>query len=355
MIKKLVLSAVAISCLPALLLADAITPESYTGTLNIGESITIRKTVTIDDAPTTTAPVDVMFLCDNTGSMGGAITAVRNNASAILSNISGIGDVQFAVGSYRDEPIPPHGSPGDYPFRLESDLTGDAVAAQAAINMWTASGGYDWPESQLYALSHSATDVSWRENSTRIIVWFGDATGHDPSAPGTPPEYGITEIEAIAALNAENIVVQAIDVGGLDADGQATRITAATDGTYYPTFNESAVVAEITAAVTEVFEEYSTVSLGVVGADNVSVTTSGPITGDFDRSVTNTFEFDVTITGVSEGVDDFEVHALVDGGSVAVESDRITVVTSDVPEPGSMLLLSLGFLSLVGYGIRRKK
>jgi hypothetical protein len=160
-------------------MADSVTPETYTDVLGIGESVTIKKTVKIEAGAPTSAKVDVMFLCDLTGSMGSTKDAVQTYSNQILNELSSFGDVKFAVGSYMDEPYSPAGVPGDYPFRLESDLT-DATSAQAAIDTWALGNGNDEDESQLYALAHSAKDVAWRDGSTRIVVWFGDYAGHDP-------------------------------------------------------------------------------------------------------------------------------------------------------------------------------
>jgi hypothetical protein len=351
MLKKLLSIGMAVSALPVILFADAVTPDSYSDVINVGESVTIHKTVTISNTTPTSAKVDVLFLADATGSMGSMISAAKSAAGSILSGVSGLGDVQFAVASYRDWPTYPTGGYGDYPFVLEQNLTTNAAAVQSAINSWTASGGADWEESQLYALEQSAIQTSWRSGSTRIVVWFGDAAGHDPS--GTT-----TEEQAIAALNDKNIHVEALNTstygGGLNTNGQASRIATATDGDYYASINTSAIVSEISGAITSVFDNYSTVSLQAVGAENVSVSVSPAYTGTFDRSATRTFDFDVVVTGLTAGVDDFDVNVLVDGGIVAVENDHFTV-NSDVPEPSTLACLSFGLFALLGFGIRRKK
>src|SRR5206468_11724265 len=68
---------------------------------------------------------------------------------------------------------------------------------------------------------------AWRPGSTRVIAWFGDAPGHDPSGTATLPT-------TIAALLAQNIRVIAVNVGDLDGFGQATAITSATGGVLLP-------------------------------------------------------------------------------------------------------------------------
>src|SRR5262245_38031997 len=191
--------------------ADSIAPSTVTETISKGSSTTINKTVTITHGAVTSSKVDVFFLADTTGSMGGAIASVITSASTILSSTAAAGDVNFAVGEYKDN--------GDvYVYRLNQAMTANQASAQAGINMWAAAGGGDLPEAYLYGLQQASQDATgWRSGSEKILVWFGDAPGHDPSGPT-----GVTLAQSIAALQAKNIQVQAIDVGTMDSAGQAT-------------------------------------------------------------------------------------------------------------------------------------
>jgi len=340
-VNRKVTLAAALALAPFALLADSVTPDSYTKTLNVGESVTIKKTVTVDAGRPTSAKVDVYFLTDSTGSMGGEIGAVRSAASTILSNTAGLGDVAFGVGEYKDV--------GDvFVFRHNvggSHLTTNQATAQGGINQWGASGGGNFPEANLFGLESVATETGWRAGSTRILVWFGDAPGHDPSGPGGV----VTEASATAALTGENIVVQAFNTGSLDNTGQATRVTNATGGTLFNgPINTANVIAQIDAAIDATFAEYNTVALDTSGAPAGVTVNVAPAAhnGAFDRSVARDFEFDVTFTGVTPGVYNFPINATVDGGIVATETDNITVVgvSDPVPDAGS----TLAFLGLAG-------
>lgn len=328
--------------LPAIGFADSISPATYSDTLGIGESVTITKTVTVTNAPPSDAKVDVFFLADTTGSMGGAISAVKSSASTILSSTAGLGDVAFGVGEYKDF--------GDiYTYKLNTGMTSSQATAQSAINTWGASGGGDWPEANLYALNRVATDAAtgWRTGSTRILVWFGDAPGHDPSG-------GVNEAAATSALQSMNIVVEAVDVGSMNYYGQASRIAAATGGDYYSGISSGTIVSTIQAAIKSVIDTYSKVCLDASAAPaGVSVVTDPCYTGSFDRSVDRTFTFDVTFTGDAAGTYAFPINAMVDGGVVAVENDRITVGGTSVPEPGMLSLLGLGLVSMAVTRRRR--
>lgn len=335
---------------PAAALADSITPDTYTDTLDIGETVTIIKTVTVDEGIPMSVPVDVFFLADSTGSMGGEIGAVQAAMSSILASTAGLGDVAFGVGEYRDT-VPPDIYPSAFGYQLDQAITSDTAAVQSAIGAMVANEGGDGPEANLYALNEVAnqSETGWRDGSARIIVWFGDAPGHDPSTDG------VTEAETIASLQGANIAVQAIDVGYLDSYGQASNIAAATGGAYYAGIDITSIAATIQAAIIEEIEDYDTVALAVSGAPaGVDVDISPAYTGlGLERDETREFEFTVAFTGTAPGTYTFGIDALVDGGVVATEVDNITVPGESVPEPATLLLLSTGLLGVAG--IRRRK
>lgn len=204
-------------------------PATVDATLAPGESIVVNKTVHTPEIPPNP---DIVFLADTTGSMGGAIANVEANAATILSTIAGSQPTaQFAVAEYRDI--------GDaFVYQVTQDLTSSQTDTQNAITAWTASGGGDTPEAQLIALLGLATgDISFRADSTRVIVWFGDAPGHEAPEAGYPSRAAV-----IAALNAADITVIAVNVGfgGLDSTGQATDITTATGGSLETTATDVA-------------------------------------------------------------------------------------------------------------------
>ncbi len=209
-------------------------PPSYSNTIESGSSVTITKTVHTPPIPPNP---DIVFLSDTSGSMEPALENVQENATSIMNTVNAAQPkgaiAEFAAADYKD------GRPGEepegceedpYAFRLGKELTTSLSEVQTAINNWSpAFGGCDAEESQVNALYQIATSgkVGFRSNSDRIVVWFGDAPGHDP-------DLGHTLTEAIEALKAAHIRVIAVPVKtgeeGLDSTGQATRVAEETKG-----------------------------------------------------------------------------------------------------------------------------
>lgn len=262
-------------------------PSEVIDKLEPGESITVDKTVTTPEIP---PKPDIHFMSDTTGSMGGIIAVVSGNATAIMNAISASdATAQFGVGNYRDYPgtVPP--------YTNQLDITDDTAAVATAISAWAASGGGDGPEGQFYALDRIANaGVGWRDGSTKIVVWFGDAPAHDPvPIAATGLGYNITEATVTADLVAASISVIAISTvtaagywypNALDdnpnnhggdyaaaygivengAAGQAGRIAAATGGVHLTGVGPD----DIVDAIIEGLEAIKTDVWGVVEADD---------------------------------------------------------------------------------------
>jgi hypothetical protein len=306
--------------LPVGALADSVVPSSYSASLKVGESVTIRKTVTITQGTPTTAMVDVFFLTDSTGSMGGLISNVKTNVTQILSDTSTLGDVAYGVGEYRDV--------GDeFVYRLNQDITKDTSLLVTAINSWSAGGGGDTPEANFYALQQMSDTSAWRTGSARIALWFGDAPSHDPAGP----EPGVTKQGAIDALVAKGVQVLAMNLGGagygINEGNQAQDVVNGAGGILYNGIDTAQIVAEIKKAMGQIFANYTSVAIGTSGAPSgVTVAVTPPsYTGTYDRSIERTFTFDVKFTATQPGTHIFDLPVLVNGGTTAVERDTIQV------------------------------
>lgn len=136
-------------------------------------------------ASATGGPVDVLFLFDTTGSMGGALSEAKSQVSGSIAKIrADYADSRFGVAAVADY------AP-DVPWALTSPLTADVAAVQSAIDPLSASGGGDSPEAYTRALYEAAEDsaVGWRAEAKRLVVLVNDDVPHDNDLnEGVPTE-----------------------------------------------------------------------------------------------------------------------------------------------------------------------
>ncbi len=256
MSKRLCILLALILALVAIPVSAEVTPNDVNLNLAPGESDVIDKQVQTSEIPENP---DIVFLSDTTGSMGGAIANVKANAANILSTIAtNQPTAQFAVAEYRDV--------GDaFVWRVNQNVTANQTAVQNAINGWNAAGGGDFPEAQLIALKGIADGaVSFRPGSTRIIVWFGDAPGHENFGP-YPTRNAVAD-----ALNTADIQVLAISVGinRLNDTGQAAFIASQTGGSFF----SGATAAQLSNTILEGLGNLPvTVTPHTVGCDLLDV------------------------------------------------------------------------------------
>lgn len=138
--------------------------------------------------------VDIFFLADNTGSMGGLIDSVQLNSQSILNALKGDSrfdkvNMQFGVGAYLGDPSE-FSETMNTSYQLLQTITSDDVLINSAINNWSATGGGDWEEGNFYAIQQALTNgegtirddalksqkiTGWREGAEKVVVVFGDA------------------------------------------------------------------------------------------------------------------------------------------------------------------------------------
>lgn len=158
-------------------------------------------------------PVDVYLLADNTGSMSRAVPAVQREFGKLISEIredSRFMKPRFGVGSYQDETT----SGTDFGFKNRQSFTDNADLAQAAVGTYVADGGGDRDEANLVGLYKVATDpsIGWRNASRKIIVYFGDVPGHEPTCGDFGGATRLTRNEVVAALEKKRISVIGISL-----------------------------------------------------------------------------------------------------------------------------------------------
>ena len=308
-------------------------PATVNATVAPGGSLTVTKTIHTPEIP---PKPDIVFLADTTGSMGLAITNVQTNATSIMNTVRlAQSDSQFGAANYKDF-INSDCDIDSFPYTLNQAVTANITDAQNGVGAWYTipGGGCDTPESQLYALYQLATDpaIGWRPDSTRIIAWFGDSNGHDPSG-------GYSLTDAIVALQAASIRVIAVPVNtggnGLDTGGQATAITNATGGVLLPGATSNQVADAILSGLTNLPVAVSW-SLGTCDPSlTVNLTpASQTVTSGDDAVFTETI--DVALDAPQGTTVSCEVNFLLDGEAVEGFTQTINVTVPDVTPPTAL-------------------
>ncbi|MDQ3940397.1 MAG: hypothetical protein M3238_03490 [Actinomycetota bacterium] len=171
------------------------------------------------DLPPRPTRLDVFFLVDTSSSMDSSIAGLRVGMQDIIEQLGRLGlDVQFGVGEIKDYPIPGYGdaAQGDFPYRLNQEITADGAALEAALERLEASGGgaTDQPESQLTGLYQAATgagepgfvpaghDAGFRDEALKVIVNITDAAFHKE------PQHPSPSFEATAAQLRDRGILQ---------------------------------------------------------------------------------------------------------------------------------------------------
>lgn len=148
--------------------------------------------------------VEVVFVLDTTGSMGGLIQAAKEKIWSIATTMASAQpapEIKMGLIAYRDR--------GDaYVTRLV-DLSDDLDSLYATVMDFQAAGGGDGPESVNQALHDAVHKISWSQNpqAYKVVFLVGDAPPHmdyqdDVKYPDT-----------IATALEKGIVVNAIQCG----------------------------------------------------------------------------------------------------------------------------------------------
>src|ERR1700710_2095157 len=148
--------------------------------------------------------VEVAFVLDTTGSMGGLIEGAKRKIWSIATAIvdsNPDADARMGIVAY--------GDPGDDYATQTSALTTDIQALYANLLELKARGGGDWPESVNEALAVAVNKLRWTPSSDtrRIVFLVGDAPPHMDYAQDT--KYPTT----LAVAKQKDITVNAVQAG----------------------------------------------------------------------------------------------------------------------------------------------
>lgn len=119
--------------------------------------------------------VDICFVIDTTGSMGGFINAAKAQLLKVVEQLSKNSEMNLLIGlvEYRDHP------PQEKSFVTRIyPLTADLKKMQNNINQLKPSGGGDAPEAVYQGVYDACNKMKWRKHSYRFALLVGDAPPH---------------------------------------------------------------------------------------------------------------------------------------------------------------------------------
>jgi predicted ribosomally synthesized peptide with SipW-like signal peptide len=151
---------------------------------------------------TSGSKADVVFVFDDTGSMGEEITGAKNAISNFVDDLSGSGiDARFALISYKDI------------VQLDQDFTSDQTTIENAIDGLSAYGGGDGREDNFDALGVATRDIAaddpsgamlseFRGGAQRVIIDITDAPAQVDDSDAydndeSRTDYVMSEVEAL--------------------------------------------------------------------------------------------------------------------------------------------------------------
>lgn len=161
--------------------------------------------------------VQVAFVIDTTGSMGGAIGNIQSALTTVVNTLASKNSFRAAVVEYKDAESDAFGA------RVVLPLSSDTAAVSSAINSLSANGGGDTPE-YVYSGVMAAVGLSWNMQLPRTIVLVGDAAPKNPES-----RTGYSQSSVIAAANALGIRVIVVPLAS-DATAPFQALADGTNG-----------------------------------------------------------------------------------------------------------------------------
>jgi hypothetical protein len=179
--------------------------------------------------------IEVVFVLDTTGSMGGLIQAAKEKIWSIATTMARgqpAPEIRVGLVAYRDR--------GDAYVTRVVDLSSDLDSMYATLMDFQADGGGDGPESVNAALYDAVHAVSWSrdQNVYKVVFLVGDAPPH------MDYQDDVKYPQTLADARASGIVVNAIQCGTFEGTtGEWQHIAQLAGGAYFQVDQAGSAVA----------------------------------------------------------------------------------------------------------------
>ena len=186
-------------------------------------------------APIGAKRVEVVFVIDTTGSMGGLIHAAKEKIWSIASTLAQAQqapEISMGLVAYRDR--------GDAYVTQVVDLNRDLDSMYAKLMDFAADGGGDGPEAVNDALEAAIQRMSWSQDQStyKVVFLVGDAPPH------MDYQDDLKYPQIVAAAAAKGIIVNTIQCGGLsDTVAPWQHIASLGHGRYFTVEQAGSAVA----------------------------------------------------------------------------------------------------------------
>jgi len=189
----------------------------------------------VQEKPETPPQVEVVFVLDTTGSMGGLLEGAKKKIWSIASEIArGKPTPRLKIGlvAYRDK--------GDAYVTRVTELNEDLDKVYGELLAFRADGGGDGPENVRQAMHDALTKIAWSKDKATLRIMFlvGDAPPHfDYTDVPTVEELCLTSVKA-------GIIVNTVRCGPNAETGKVWKqIADRSEGTFFSIDQTGGVVA----------------------------------------------------------------------------------------------------------------
>jgi Mg-chelatase subunit ChlD len=193
-------------------------------------------TVTTEPVPDRQKTLEMVFVVDTTGSMGGLIEGAKTKIWSIVNDVMQRKDhpnVKIGLVAYRDN--------GDAYVTQVTPLTDDLDKIYSTLMDFRAEGGGDTPENVRRGLAEGVENAGWskvNQNTAQIIFLVGDAPPHDDYVQDT--DVLVTTAKAVR----QNMIVNTIQCGGaIDTRQVWQTIAQRGEGKYFAIAQDGGVQA----------------------------------------------------------------------------------------------------------------
>ena len=148
-------------------------------------------------------PIDLAFIVDDTGSMGGAITSIKTELPNIIQDAKDVSgdDVRYALWTFKDDV-----------HRDTGDTFVDETTVSTAILALFATGGDGEPEASDAAKRDAVDVLDWDDDRLKIAVLITDARPGGDGRGGLP-------IDVVDVADVDRMLDAAIDAGNKPGAG----------------------------------------------------------------------------------------------------------------------------------------